>query len=124
MKKLEFTGEYDVIQRNFDAIEAAVPNIEGLLTGLGIRAGKATIIWPGGSPRASNTTVTHNLGRVPDGAGCIAATGVGGSTTIMPVAIMRESGLTATDCEISAVTSDGSSPAAATEARVWWVVVG
>jgi hypothetical protein len=82
--------------------------------------GTATITWPGASPRANNTLVNHGLGRTPSAAFALPHTGVGASLTVMPVPIVRNT-MTDTTFEVSAVTSDESSPAGATTATVWWV---
>jgi hypothetical protein len=118
---LEHLGEYGPAQRNFDRLAALAVTAGD--QSADIRFGTATITWPGGSVRASNTSVSHGLGRTPAVAIATAQTGVGGSLTVMPVAIVRNT-MTDTTLEISAVTSDESSPAAATTATVWWLAVG
>jgi hypothetical protein len=89
-----------------------------LLAGAGARFGSDACTWPGGSPRAGNTTITHELGRTPEIAIACASTGVSGVTTIFPV--MAAFTKTSTTFLVSAVSSDGSSPASATCGFDWF----
>jgi hypothetical protein len=120
--RLEHTGAYDVAQRNFDVIEALAVTAGD--QSAQIRFGTATLTWPGGSPRGDNVSVSHGLARTPVVVLVTASTGVGASTTVFPVVAVRGGTMTSTTVELTAVTSDGSSPAAATEATVHWLAVG
>jgi len=85
-----------------------------------IRFGSGTGSWAGGSPRASNTSVTHGLGRTP--------VAVYVSLKSAPVSswfpVLAAFSPTSTAFTVSAVTSDGSSPAAATAYGYYWLAVG
>lgn len=61
---LEFTGEYGIVQRNFDKLDAEVLGTGGI--DAEIRFGVATCL-PTGPATADTlaTTVTHGLGQVP-----------------------------------------------------------
>jgi hypothetical protein len=85
-----------------------------------IRYGIATGTWPGGSPRANDTTISHGLGRTPV---VVLATVVSSpSGTWFPV--VATISYTTTGFNLTAVTSDGSSPANGTAYNVAWVAVG
>jgi hypothetical protein len=86
-----------------------------LLAGAGFRFGLATVTWPGGSPNATTTTVTHELGRAPQAA---FLTGV--DTTNM---VLSQPTRNATDFTVNATTRDGTSPAAATVRNFYWLAL-
>jgi len=86
-----------------------------------LKFGVGTITWPGGSPRSSNLTVTHGLGRTPTSVLIVANTGVGGSGTVFPVYAALS--LTTTTFVSTAVTSNESNPAAAASAGFYWLAI-
>ena len=57
---LEFTGDYDVVQRNFDVIARAA--LDAGNQSASIRFGTATATWPGGSANSNLLAVPHGLG--------------------------------------------------------------
>ena len=65
MKKLEFTGVYDVVQRNFDAIEQAVPVLERLLGGRSLEVGTGSVTWGAAGQNSDATVVNHGMTGTP-----------------------------------------------------------
>lgn len=105
--------------RNFDALMRLVIDTGGLSAG--VRFGLAgTGTWPGASPRANNTAVTHGLGAVP--VAVFATVTSSPSATWFPVLATTSYG--ATTFSFTAVTSDGSSPASATGYSIAWLAIG
>lgn len=101
-------------------IWSLVRQLQAALGGNAIRVGTASGTWPGGSPRADDTTVTHGLGKTPTIV--LATVTASPSGTWFPVVATIT--YTDTTFKITAVTSDGSSPAAATAYSVAWEAVG
>jgi hypothetical protein len=108
----------DGVQRNLDALAGAALGLGGL--DVAMRFGTAAGAWPGGSPRANTTTIPHGLGRVPI---AVVATVVSSpSATWFPV--VATVAYATASFGVTAVTSDGSSPALSTQYTIVWIAIG
>lgn len=105
-------------QQKFEAIVRAMPGFGG--KSIEIRFGTATGTWPGGSPRANNDSTSHGLGRAP----VVVLVTVTSSPSASWFPVVATFAYTSTGFSFSAVTSDGSSPAATTAYAVAWIAIG
>ena len=119
MITLEYTGDTGPVQRNFDALARLALDAGGVSAS--VRFGTGTITWPGGSPRANTLNVDHGLGGTPIVVLATPTSSLGGGV-IFPVVATFAYG--ATQFSASSVTSDGSSPAAATTHTFVWLAIG
>lgn len=114
-------GDWATARRNFEKLTAT-----GLDTGgrrVGVRFGVQTLTWPGGSQISNAPTVSHGLGRTPIG---VLYGRIGGLSAGSALAIpFTDAGsMDDTSFDVAAKTHDESSPAAATTASIFWVVIG
>lgn len=81
----------------------------------GLRFGSASVTWPGGSPNATDTTVTHGLSSTPR---CVLMT-----PTSSTNAVLSSSSVGSATFLASGTTRDGSSPVAATARSFYWLAI-
>lgn len=118
MSGLEFVRDNPTTQRNFEKLAAQFLDTGG--QSIGIRFGTQVLSWAGGTARTGSPTISHGLGRVPQ---VVFVTPQGSpSSTWFPIAVGDTLG--ATTFVMRGVTSDNSSPAAATTTTVAWMVIG
>lgn len=89
-------------------------------TNVSLNFGSGGGTWPGGTPRANNDNIAHGLNKTPT---VVLATVISSPAAAwFPVLATVNYG--ATNFQITAVTSDGSSPAAATTYGIVWLAIG
>lgn len=114
MSRLEHVpeGAWDVVRRNFEALGGTF-DTGGM--SVGVRFGNAVTTYPGGSAVSDNTAVDHGLGKTP----------VAVFTQSQGIAhAARPTSVGATQFVVNVATLDGSSPGAATDVDVYWLVIG
>jgi hypothetical protein len=95
-----------------------IRQLQAMLDGKVVRAGRATLVWPGGASESNVLTVTHGVPNAPfvqvspvsrvGGVEIVAWTATPGDTTF----------------DLRGSTIDASNPAAAATATVDWLAVG
>lgn len=111
----------EIVDQRLGRLTAVIAQLQGAFGNVReLRFGAAAGAWPGGSPRASNTLVAHGLqsGVVP-----VVMAGLLGSPSATWFPMPAAFGPDETYLQITAVTSDGSSPAAGTGYGVVWAAV-
>lgn len=111
---LEQLADGSTSDRNFQKLAALVPDMGG--QSLGFRLGTTTAVFTASGTSATRT-VTHGLGRAPQG---VWLQVVSGSTN--SVAYYVTGSATATTFQLFARTFDASTPTATTS--IFWLVIG
>lgn len=113
---LEFTGEYGVVQRNFDKLDAEVLGTGGI--DAGIRFGTLTLTWPGGAAASNAVAVAHGLGTTP--VAVVATSNTTAGTGLIAVVAFFD----ATTVTLQGETTGGFAPLAAATNTVSWIAIG
>lgn len=111
-------GDWAALNRIIDVLRRLVIETGGV--SLGVRIGAATLTWPGGTKRSTNLSITHGLGKLP----IIAFAEPMGGISSGAFAITTSFSPGVTSFSATAVTDDGSSPAAASTCAIGWLAIG
>lgn len=109
-----YDGDPQTLQFILDVIAKSATDTGG--RSIKLRWGSATIAWPGASPVATNTNVSHGLGSAP-----VAVLASMASTA--PWSVAQPGVFTATQFTLGVRTFDGTSPAAASY-TAYWIAIG